>query len=161
MKLPRDLHDMMIMRMTAYGMGLGAIAALLISLVVQSQHPIDYFSYSALCSTSFGMGFGLLCGLSSGIGMAWITHLLFPEVKNATVYKLTMMLITACVSCIGLAIPIWTLGSTRLPYSDIRVENDWMAGLSMSLVIAVYISQRVAGKYLRESDPRKLKETIA
>lgn len=149
-----------LIRMLSYGTILGGTTAFLIILLVPLQNP--YGSFEPLKKTpiiALGTIIGFIASGTSGslmmvVASGWTSN----KNKNPQVYKHTMMLATFWGTSICLAIPIMIciMFGDNSPNAKI-----WLTGLGMSPIIAVYISNRVATKYLREVDLRKVKEKVA
>lgn len=159
MKLPGDALGRMLIRMTGYGLILGACAGFLLEFVLD----LRYVSFNQTLENAIRLGafcgclFGLTAGGISGFLMVFATYLFFEKPRYKRIYLLMMAIITLCGTAFSLSPLIWFSG---LSFTDSFVQGNFSLGILMSIVIAVYISQGVANKYLRESDPRKLKETM-
>ena len=106
-----------------------------------------------LCGGFLGLLYGGVSGYVSGWLIQIVTQSIFQDMKRQAVYKITVGAITLGVTCI-----IILAGSMWL---NIDMEQVFARSVSpmelqsiglMSLVFAVYASQRVATEYLREVD---------
>ena len=160
MPLPFRLFNI-IRRMTVYGLVLGGATGLLVSATIMFfptlEGPTFYgFPLNSqsimIWGTVFGILYGTIAGFMSGFGMALFTALLFREVSSLQHFRLfmgstTFMLTISTFVGRGL----WGIGET------LYNPTTWNATMLMSLVIAIYASQRTATKYLRDSHTPKSK----
>lgn len=151
MSLPRRLFNI-IRRMTVYGLMLGGVSGLLVTLTIllftSLEHPTYYGLPLDTSSIIVGGGilgvlYGTVAGFISGIGMALFTAILFREVLSVQHFRwfmgsTTFMLTISTFVGRGL----WGLGET------IFNPTTWNVTMLMSVVIAIYASQRTATKYL-------------
>lgn len=148
--------------MTAFGLMFGGLSGGLTLQAVEvttghygGQLTLFWFCFSFIFGAIGGSIFGAISGLFSGFFMAIITRLLFQELRLTLIYKLLMGLTTlVTTSYIFWDSEIWLFLKTM------RFENAgsvWAVTLVMSVIIAVYVSQIVARKYINEVSVRKAK----
>lgn len=148
-------------RMTFYGFMLGSASGLLVALTILLLPNIENPNFlgipftpltAILGGAGFGMLFGTVAGFTSGFGMALFTLLLFREVHDEQGFRIfmgstTFMLTLATLVGRGL----WTFGEYAVdPFV-------WQVTMAMTLVIAIYASQRTATKYLLDIQTEKTK----
>lgn len=151
----------MIALMTAYGVILGGIAGFLVGwaiLIVDSttfsesmiRNLINITVLSLMYGGIFGGVYGGGSGLISGFFMAMVTAIAFGEIRNVQRFKMVMGLITGIMT-IGVFMlgGLWWFGS--------GIELTWTLAMILSIVIAVYASQIVSKKYIKQIDLRKKK----
>lgn len=102
-----------------------------------------------------GLGYGALSGYFSGLLIAFVTRLVFQDLKRQTVYKFTVGTITFGVTLIIILMGqvLLAMDFEQLFARSISVAELQSLGI-MSLIFAVYASQRVATEYLRDLDLR-------
>jgi hypothetical protein len=105
----------------------------------------------AMCSSIIGILYGGVSGYVSGLLVSVITHFLFQDIKQQTVYKVAVGMITVCVTFMTIVTGQLIL-SMDFEYVFARsVSPVELQSLGlMALVFAVYGSQRVATEYLRD-----------
>jgi|GEM_PF-1928891 len=165
--------------MTHYGIALGCLVgffgALALTLTLSNtatQLPqlVTMMLVAGMFGGIIGIFYGAVSGFASGLLMALVTQIAYREIRRHDVYKLVMGMVTAIATLtIFLAIPFWhSITYQALPvdpmFAGIGDRSLLMipveAGFSlwiMSLVFAVYASQRVATEYLRDVDVRQSK----
>lgn len=141
------------------GMLLGAIAGflvgwvLLISDVPISELPGQILGITFISGFYGGMFGGLYGGMSgfiSGLGMVLVTAVGFREIRNVRRFRIVMGLITAIMTGgVFLLGGLWDFGY--------GLELAWTSAMVLSVVIAVYASQIIAKKYIKEMSLRKRK----
>lgn len=153
----------MVLNMTTYGIVLGALAGVLstITLILTSQtftflgSTLPVILLEALSIAVFGMLFGgilgMIGGLYSGIGMVVATTAFFKDIASRPVFRVAMGMVTAVATALFFYTGVWNL---RLEGIE---ATSWNATMVMSVVLAVYASQRVASTYLWEWSIRKQK----
>lgn len=148
-------------RMTLYGFLLGGASGFLVTLTILFVPALDRPTvYGIPIATGafilggamLGILFGTVAGFASGFGMALFTGLLFREVNDIPRFRImmgstTLMLTVATLVGRG----VWDFGALIID------PTTWQVTMVMSVVIAIYASQRVATKYLIELDGDKLK----
>lgn len=158
--LPHRLFNM-IRRMTLYGLILGGLAGVLVTatiLVIPSLERPSFYGFPMTAKSIIvwgailGILYGTIAGFMSGFGMALFTALLFREVTSEQHFRwfmgsTTFMLTISTFVGRGL----WGVGETIID------PTTWNVTMLMSIVIAVYASQRTATKYLLESHAPKSK----
>jgi len=92
-----------------------------------------------------GVLFGTVIGFTSGFGMMLFTALLFREVNDVLRFRImmgstTLMLTIATLVGRGL----WDFGAVVID------PTTWQVTMLMSVVIAIYASQRTSTKYLHD-----------
>jgi len=139
-------------RMTLYGFLLGGASGLLVTLTVLIFPAIDRPTLYGLpldtgtimfWGVVLGILFGTVAGFTSGFGMVCFTLLLFREVTDEPRFRImmgstTLMLTLATLVGRGL----WDFGAVIID------PSTWQVTMVMSVVIAVYASQRTSTKYL-------------
>ncbi len=150
-----------IRRMTVYGLMLGGMAGFLVALTVLLFPSLERPTFYGLpinpqsviiWGAIFGILYGTIAGFMSGFGMALFTGLLFRDVSSPRHFywfmgSTTFMLTVSTFVGRGL----WGMGETLFN------STTWNVTMLMSVVIAVYASQRTATKYLRDSQFPKSK----
>lgn len=150
-------------RMTLYGLVLGGASGFLVTLTILLVPALDRPTFYGLPLDTatiilggvfFGVLFGTIAGFTSGFGMALFTALLFREVNDMMRFRLmmgstTLMLTVATLVGRGL----WDFGTLVID------PTTWQVTMVMSVLIAMYASQRVATKYLLELNPEKVKHS--
>ncbi len=151
----------MIRRMTLYGLVLGGLAGMLVTatiLIIPSLERPTFYGFPMAPQSIIvwggilGILYGTIAGFMSGFGMALFTAILFREVVSVQHFRwfmgsTTFMLTISTFVGRGL----WGIGE------NIIDPTTWNVTMLMSIVIAVYASQRTATKYLRESYATKSK----
>lgn len=147
--------------MTHYGIRLG----FLIGCVGSIPIALMWFKLSILlpvlalivvitmCGGLIGIVYGAVSGFISGVLMRTTTRFIFPQISQQTLYKITMGgLALGTTALVFLADFIW-IGTYKSDVFSKSIQlNDWIAICIMSLVFAVYASQRTATQYLQEAD---------
>ncbi len=153
----------MLKRMTLYGFLLGGASGLLVTLTILLVPTLERPTFYGLPvdigavvfgGASLGILFGTVAGFTSGFGMILFAALLFREVNDRPRFRImmgstTLMLTIATLVGRGL----WDFGALIID------EQTWHLTMVMSVMIAVYASQRVSTKYLIELSDSKLKRT--
>lgn len=150
-------------QMTAWGVVLGAIAGTLVgaTILISDASPVDILReiaglifLSVFYGGSFGGIYGGIAGLISGLVMALVTAVAFREIRNVKVFRLAMGIVTAVIT-VGVFVVggLWSFGA--------GMELTWTAAMAMSVVIAVYASQIVSKKYIKEVGLLKKKKGAA
>ena len=151
----------MIRRMTLYGLVLGGLAGVLVTVTILIFPALERPSFYGFPMSSqsiiawggiLGILYGTIAGFMSGFGMALFTAILFREVASEKHFRwfmgsTTFMLTISTFVGRGL----WGFGETVID------PTTWNITMLMSIVIAVYASQRVATKYLLDSYAPKSK----
>lgn len=162
-----------IVSMSIYGIRLGCLVGFFgTSVAIFSEVNANMPSLGATVSLAFvggifgillGMFYGAVAGFSSGFMMMCLTRILFREIRRPKIYKLAMGMTTAIsTGIIFIYSPMWFLiiytrsipSPTRSPH---LFQDAWFILWAMSLVFAVYASQRVANKYLKHIAIGKVK----
>jgi len=105
----------------------------------------------ALCSSLLGILYGGISGYISGWLIKVITRFIFQEIKRQAVYKIAVGIVTFSVTLIIILMgQIWLSLDFELIFARSVSLAQLQAFALMSLVFAVYASQRVATDYLRE-----------
>jgi len=161
MRLP--LKARLVLNMTTYGIALGGAAGALsaITLILTSGNfafigaTIPVMLLEALSIGVFGMIFGgifgMVAGLYSGVGMAVAISVFFSDIFSRPIFKATMGVLTAVITALFFTSGLWHL---RIDGID---STGWNSMILMSVVIAIYASQRVASVYFQEWSLRKQK----
>lgn len=161
MRLP--LKAKLVLNMITRGIALGGVAGALsaMTLILTSGDfafmgsTIPIMMLETLSIAVFGMIFGgifgMIAGLYSGVGMAVTISMFFNTILSLPIFKATMGAITAICSALFFGTGLWHL---RIDGID---STGWNGAMIMSVVIAVYASQRVADFYFQEWSQRKHK----
>ena len=150
-----------IRRMTTYGFGLGGAAGLLVTLTILLFPSLERPTFHGfplnpqsiiVWGTIFGVLYGTIAGFMSGFGMSIFTAILFRDGSSTQHFhwfmgSTTFMLTISTFVGRGL----WGIGETLFN------PTTWNATMLMSIVIAVYASQRTATKYLHDCQSIKSK----
>lgn len=147
--------------MTLYGLALGGMAGFLVTVTIwlfpSSAYP-TFYGFPIMAhhfiglGTLFGILYGTIAGFMSGLAMMISTALLFHPLSSTRHFRwmmgsTTFMMTLATFVGRGL----WNIGDHMID------PTTWTATMMMSLVIAVYASQRVVTKYLLDSTLPKQK----
>jgi len=161
MRLP--LKAKLVLNMTTYGIVLGGLAGALsaITLILTSGNfaflsgTLPVMLLETLSIGVFGMIFGgifgMVAGLYSGVGMAVAISIFFGDIFSRPVFKATMGVMTAICTALFFSSGLYHL---RIDGIDL---SGWNSMMLMSIVIAVYASQRVANYYFQEWSIRQQK----
>lgn len=160
MPLPRRLFNI-VWRMTLYGLVLGGVVGLLVTVTIllftSLERPTLYglpldTQSIIVWGGIFGVLYGTIAGFMSGFGMALFTAILFREVSSVQHFRWFMGSTTFMLTVsIFVGRGLWSLGE------NIFNPTTWNATMLMSVVIAVYASQRTATKYLIDCHVPKAK----
>lgn len=146
----------MIINMTRYGSILGGLAGAASALtLIFTSNSFSFLSNTvpammletlsiAIFGMVFGGIFGVLAGLYSGVGMAVITSLFYEDIPSIHVYKSVMGGVTAVCVAFFLYTTLWNLRIDGIE------SASWNATMMMTVILAVYASQRVTSYYLYE-----------
>lgn len=143
--------------MTGYGIWLGsligAVGALPIALLwfdLSMLLPVLALGVIILmCGGLVGVAYGMVSGFISGVLMTIITRLAFDKVTQARMYQVTMgILALIAVAFVFLFDLIFINGQQADFFTHTIPMTDWLAIWLMSVVFAIYASQRTAKEYL-------------
>jgi hypothetical protein len=160
MPLPQRLFNI-VWRMTGYGLVLGGANGLLVILTILLFPSLERPTFYGLplepqplimWGGLLGVLYGTVAGFISGFGMTLLTAILFREVLSVQHFRwfmgsTTFMLTIATFVGRGL----WGFGE------NIFNPTTWNTIMLMSIVIAIYASQRTATKYLLDCHVPKVK----
>lgn len=161
MRLP--LKAKLVLNMTTKGIYLGGAAGALsaLTLILTSTDfafmggTLPVMALEALSIAVFGMVFGgifgMVAGLYSGVGMAVAITVFFNDIFSRPIFNATMGVMTVICTTLFFSTGLWHL---RIDGIDMA---GWNSMILMSVVIAVYASQRVANFYFQEWSQRKQK----
>lgn len=145
--------------MTLFGVMLGALAGFLVGwTLLLSDTPLSDIPreiagitfISGIYGTMFGGLYGGMSGFISGLGMVLVTAVGFREIRNVRRFRIVMGLITAIITGgVFMLGGLWDFGY--------GLELAWTSAMVLSVVIAVYASQIIAKKYIKEMSLRKRK----
>lgn len=148
--------------MTRYGIWLGfligSVAAIPIALMwfnIRILLPVlALIVVITMCGGIVGMLYGAVSGFVSGILMTMTTRWMFPNIGQQHLYKITMgILAFSTTLLIFVADFMWVGGYNAEIFSKTMPITDWIAVCLMSMVFAVYASQKTADEYLQETQP--------
>ncbi len=146
----------MALRMTYYGTVISSVGGFLFSLFFLldfANADLNKITQALILAVFFGGGTGLFVRLFAslliGIAMTIVTGRFFEEIANPWAYKLAMGALTATV--VHLFSPAYLVSF----YMSELTDGDYDPLLETATVIAVYagavyLSQVMAGKYMRE-----------
>lgn len=144
------------LRMTWYSMVVSSIAGVFFSLAFLLDLPNAYANDPAqalILALFFGVGTALfqrlLASILMGATMAFISGRLFKQVTNAWLYKFAMALTTAAIVHLFAPIQLVRFYLSELTAGEYEPFLE-MASVYAVYAGAVYLSQVMAGKYLRE-----------
>lgn len=145
-------------RMQFYGIVLGAIAGVLVTLALRSQVVLEnplYFGYvifmSAPVGGVIGMFFGGLVGCVSGVVMMVTTSVFFKRIPTQRVYRIMMGLLSFVLTT------ILVIKCASVDISNLIPESEFARPLYIAIILAVYASQIVAKEHIAEINERKPK----
>ncbi len=164
MRLP--LKAKLVLNMTTYGIFLGGMAGALsaLTLILTSGEftfiggTLPVILLETLSIGVFGMIFGgifgMIAGLYSGVGMAVAISIFFTDIFSRPIFKAVMGVMTAICTALFFSTGLWHL---RIDGID---SSGWNGMILMSVIIAVYASQRVSSFYVQEWSQRKQKAAV-
>lgn len=153
MLLPHRLFNIL-RRMTVYGLVLGGMAGFLVTLTIwlfpSLEQPTFYGfpitgHYLVGFGTLLGILYGTIAGFLSGLAMLISTALLFRTVPSINRFRWMMgstTFVMTLTTFVGRG--LWNIGDSVID------PTTWTTTMVMSLVIAVYASQRTVTKYLHD-----------
>ena len=146
--------------MTQYGVSLG----FMIGCIGAIPMALTWFNLSILlpvlaliviitmCGGLLGMAYGAASGFISGVLMSTTTRLMFHQVNQQTLYKVIMGSLALGTTLFIFLVDFLWIGLYKNDlFSHPLPLNDWLAIWVMSLIFAVYASQRTATRYLQEA----------
>ena len=146
--------------MTKYGISLGymigcvgAIPLALVGFDVSLLLPLMALVVIIMMSGGLlGMVYGAVSGFFSGLLMTTTTRYIFPDIRQDQVYKITMGLLAFGTTLTMFVIDYVCIGTHNGElFARTMPASDWYAIGLMSLIFAVYASQRTATQYLLET----------
>lgn len=157
-----DLFEKIFGRMGLYGIVLGGLAGgltllsinLIYSINTQNTIIFEMIAWSLVIGGLTGGIFGGISGFCSGLLMGFTSIIIFRTVHAPFLYKLTMGAITFLTTSFIL-FRSWRIGLSLIP---IEFRLTWLYALFVSVVIAVYVSQITARKYILDLTTTKKKE---
>lgn len=147
------------LRMTWYSMVLSSIGGVLFSLAFLLDLPNAYaenLTQALILALFFGVGTALfqrlLASILIGAAMAYISGRFFATVANPWLYKFVMALTTAAIAHLFAPVQLVRFYLSQL------AGADYAPVLELAFVFAIYagaifLSQVMAGKYIREVAP--------
>jgi len=144
--------------MTRYGVTLGALIGFAGAIPIA----LTWFDLSLLlpvlaltviitmCGGLVGALYGVISGFSSGVLMKIVTRYIFREVNEQALYKGAMGLLSAIAIISIFLVDKLFIGGQQADFFTRSIPiTDWYAVWLMSVVFAVYASQRTANEYLQ------------
>lgn len=155
-----DAVDRLYLRMIVYCSAFGAIACagIVLALIwVEPTQNTDIFiliAGSLLTGGFIGVFLGLIIGYACGFMMALISDVFFKRLRVRG-YRVAITISTTLITSMIL-LPIYAIDSTN----DTPRRGVGLLVVGFSILYAVYISQIVATRFLRETDLRKSKNKV-